>query len=147
MTVIKKIKQKIIMENSIPKPEKPTLKQSNFDAIRSGRHIFNNSEVYDAIKSSDNVKFNSLINKNEFDRLLIEVNITPGEFLEECRKSDILCKTASGRISKLASRQGAKDEDVQLDICGSVSKNLGISISNLNNKAYRPTKNGTNYFP
>lgn len=129
-------------ENNKMENIKPTPKQINFDAIRSGRQIFNNSEVYDAIKSSDNTKFDSLINKNEYDRLLIEVNRTSGEFLEECRNSDILCRTAAGRISKQASRQGTKDEDAQLEICGLISKNLGISISNLNNKAYRPTKNG-----
>ena len=46
------------------------------------------------------------------------------------------------RIAKCASRQGTKDEEVQLTTCNITSSKFGIKITNLSATALRPTKDG-----
>jgi hypothetical protein len=49
----------------------------------------------------------------------------------------------AGRISKLATRQGSKDEAIQIQTCHKISSCYKINISQLPNDSLRPCKNGT----
>ena len=62
--------------------------------------------------------------------------------LEECRQKELLNKILSGRISKNSSRQGTKDENLQLFTCNILSNKLGIKIENLSVNEYRPDCQG-----
>ena len=63
---------------------------------------------------------------------------TEKELLDECNENIIL----SGRISINASRQGIKDELLQIDTCNITSNKVGIFMDKLTVNAYRPTKDG-----
>lgn len=123
--------------NTKPRPIKV-----DFQNIRIERQKLNNLLVFNSIKQENIKKFDESINKEELKRVLEETELTREELLHKCRENDILGKVTSGRISKNATRQGTKDEAYQIDICDSVSKKFGISILNLPNTAYRPTKDG-----
>ena len=110
--------------------------------IRSERQKINNMLVYNAIKLRNIKEFNSNINKEELKRVLDECGITQEEFFERCYNDDILCRVSAGRISKCASRQGSKDEKLQIHVCNTIATQCGINIENLIATAYRPTKGG-----
>ena len=90
-----------------------------------------------------NIKsFHKNINENEFKRVLEENEITEEKLHEECLQNDLLNKILSGRISKNSSRQGTKDENLQLFTCNILSNKLGIKIENLSVNEYRPDDKG-----
>ena len=53
-----------------------------------------------------------------------------------------LQKSVSRQISKMASRQGTKDEAFILQKCNETISQFGVYIENLSTVAYRPTKDG-----
>jgi len=112
--------------------------------IRNERQKINNLKVFNAIKERNMSEFYKNVNDKELERVLDEVSLTIEELFAECVKEggDLLCRMTSGRISKNASRQGTKDEALQLEISNTTSSQFGINIENLSATAYRPTKDG-----
>lgn len=111
-------------------------------SIRSNRQNENNALATESIKNKDLTKN---INKEEYKRVLQElqrVHITEDELLEECRTNIITKSLLASRISINASRQGLKDEQLQLDACKKTFSKCGIVLNNLSSTSYRPTKEG-----
>jgi hypothetical protein len=110
--------------------------------IRQERQKNNNSI---AIKKIQECNISKDVNIEEYKRVLLELsyfNISENDLLDECKKSIILTSVLSGRIAINASRQGIKDELVQLDTINITGSKLGINIEKLSPNLYRPTKYG-----
>lgn len=112
----------------------------DFKQIRSQRQKTSNIEIMNNIKNGDNI--DEYINKNELERVLEETGLTKEELLYECEKNDLLANILAGRISKKTSRQGTKDEYLQMETCNKITSKYGIHIEKLNVKSYRATKCG-----
>jgi hypothetical protein len=110
--------------------------------IRNERQKINNELAMNKIKERN---FNKDINNEEYKRVLLELakfNKTEKELLDECNENIILLIILSGRISINASRQGTKDELLQIDTCNITCNKVGIFMDKLTVNAYRPTKDG-----
>ena len=81
-------------------------------------------------------------NNNIAIRKIQECNITEKQLLDECKNNIILTSVLAGRIAINASRQGIKDEIIQLDTLNITSSKLGINIIKLSSNLYRQTKYG-----
>ena len=114
----------------------------NFKNIRLERQKTNNRLVYSLIEADNKPDFNKNINDKELTRVLEELDYTFDRFWERCRESRDFGILAAGRLAKCASRQGTKDEEVQLTTCNITSSKFGIKITNLSATALRPTKEG-----
>jgi hypothetical protein len=115
----------------------------DFSTLREERQRVNNNIIYDIIKSKDLVELKKKCNTKALNRILIDLNISLEELIEECEKSNILAKMTAGSISKLASRQGCKDETVQIETCHKTASKYNININQLPNDALRPCKDGS----
>jgi hypothetical protein len=110
--------------------------------IRQERQKYNNNI---ALKRLQDCNLTKDINIEEYKRVLIELekfNITEKELLKECKNNIILSSVLSGRIAINASRQGIKDEIIQLDTLNITSSKFNIYIEKLSPNLYRPTKYG-----
>jgi len=125
-----------------PFTEKPCAKILNFQDIRATRQQQNNTIVYKSIKNNDKDKFYKNINTKELERMLTDEDWTFEEFWGHAQKDDMFCKMSARNLRKCASRQGSKDEYVQLEVCGTTSEKCGVNIKNLSATALRPTKDG-----
>lgn len=111
-------------------------------SIRANRQNENNALANVSIINKDLTKN---INNEEYKRVLHEllrVHITEDELLEECRTNIITTTLLASRISINASRQGSKDEQLQLEVCKKTFSKCGIVLNNLSSSSFRPTKNG-----
>lgn len=111
----------------------------NFQDIRSERQQFNDMLVYEDIKQK---QINQNVNQSEYKRTIESSGITQEHFLEKCQEDDIFAKVVSGRISKKASRQGNKDEELQINTINKSVSKFGINVKSLSKDAFRPTKSG-----
>tara|TARA_B110000046_G_C12846600_1_gene335928 strand:- start:22 stop:765 length:744 start_codon:yes stop_codon:yes gene_type:complete len=114
----------------------------NFQTLRDGRQDTNNKLVYDAIMSDDTKTFDNNINSNQFNKILLELQKTRFDFLEEIKENVLACRLLAMNISKKASRQGTKDEKTQITTCDTTSRQFGITIENLPANSARPLKQG-----
>lgn len=114
----------------------------NFKNIRAERQKTNNRLVYSLIEADNIPEFEKNINGEELKRVLEELDFTFYKLWERCRESREFGILAAGRLSKCASRQGTKDEEVQLTTCNLTSSKFGIKITNLSATAIQPTKDG-----
>ena len=64
------------------------------------------------------------------------------ELIKKCQEDEIFLLEWSASLAINASRQGAKDENLQLTTCNESTKNFNINIENLSVNAYRPEKSG-----
>jgi len=110
--------------------------------IRSERQRINDESVFQAIKNSQKSEVLSKINGLELNRVLHSTGLSIDALIEACSKNDIMNRILSGRISKNASRQGAKDETTQIQVCSVVAAPFGIQIENISPIAFRPKKTG-----
>ena len=110
--------------------------------IRKERQKINNLDVFECLMSKNKERLNKLVNKKELDRVIDELEITYDELLEKCSNDRITSKILSGRISKKASRQGTKDETLQLNTCNILTTKYEIFIENLSATAFRCTRDG-----
>ena len=117
--------------------------QIDFSNIREERQKINNNIVYDIIKAKNLTELKKHSNTKELNRILIDYNISLEDLIEECNKNDLLAKMTSRHISINATRQGSKDETVQLKTCNITSSKFKININQLPNDALRPCKDGT----
>ena len=107
--------------------------------VRLLRQRENDKLALDYLYGSNNIKN---INSKEFSRVLADININKEELMKKCREDLIFAKVLSGRISIKSSRQGTKDEKLQIETCNELGLKLGIQITNLKVDEFRPTKNG-----
>jgi hypothetical protein len=110
--------------------------------IRNERQKINNEIAMKRIKERN---FNKDINNEEYKRILLELskyNKTEKELLDECNDNIILLIILASRISINASRQGVKDELLQIDTCNITCNKFDISMDKLTVNSYRPTKDG-----
>jgi hypothetical protein len=122
---------------------KPTLIKVDFKDIRNVRQKLNNHKVYESITSNNVDEFNKNINPKELERTINNDLSTDFEtFWNKCRSDDWFAKIISSKLSKLASRQGTKDEQEQIRISNLTSSKCGVNIKTLSASALRPTKNG-----
>jgi hypothetical protein len=110
--------------------------------LRLIRQNQNNKSVYDAIQTKNKEQLLQVINNIEFERVLQETNLSIDQLIDKCSQDHITNIILSGRISKNATRQGTKDEELQINVCKETASKYGITISTLPNTAYRPTKSG-----
>ena len=64
------------------------------------------------------------------------------QLLNKCADDLLFAKVVARQISKMASRQGTKDESFILKKCNETTSKVGIYIENLSTTAFRPTKDG-----
>jgi hypothetical protein len=110
--------------------------------IRVERQKINNQKVFNAIKKGNLNNLKKVSNQKELNRVLQDLEMTLEDLVKKCQDDDITNKILSGRISKNATRQGTKDEHLQIGVCSKTGKKLGIQIKNLSVTDYRPTKSG-----
>lgn len=110
--------------------------------IRTERQKRNNQKVFNAIKKGNLNNLKKISNQKELNRVLQDLEMTLEDLVKKCQDDDITNKILSGRISKNATRQGTKDESLQIGVCAKTGKKLGIEIKNLSVTDYRPTKSG-----
>ena len=83
-----------------------------------------------------------LCNIKEFHRLLEDLQIDEKRLIDKCKDDLLFAKVISRQISKMASRQGTKDEAFILKKCNETTSKVGIYVENLSTTAFRPTKKG-----
>ena len=117
---------------------KPTI--IDFLNTRSERQKINNLLAYNSIVKS--VLTKKTINVEELNRVLNELQISKTELLNKCINDEITGKILAGRIAKKSSRQGTKDEELQILVCYITAIKYNIQIEKLSAQEFRPTKNG-----
>jgi hypothetical protein len=110
--------------------------------IRLMRQKETNNRIVRSIMSNDILTFKAHSNEKEVARVLDELECDISSLFAECKENVRMAKIFAGRVAKKSTRQGSKDEETQLKVCGETSKKLGITITNLSSTAYRPTKSG-----
>ena len=104
--------------------------------LRNERQKLNNILTYQSIKSH-NISKN--ININAFNRILENLNFTDVELFNKCDND--FCKVTAIYCAINSSRQGSKDEEIQIKTLNITSQNFKVTIKQQN--VFRPCKNGT----
>ena len=81
-------------------------------------------------------------NIKELHRLLEDLDINEEILINKCADDLLFAKVVSRQISKMASRQGTKDEAFILEKCNETTSKVGVYVENLSTTAFRPTKDG-----
>ena len=81
-------------------------------------------------------------NIKELSRLLEDPDIDEEASINKCVDDLLFAKVVSSQISKMASRQGTKDEAFILQKCNETTSKVGVYVENLSTTAFRPTKDG-----
>ena len=108
---------------------------------RNERQEHNNKLAYDAIKSSPQNPNENHINEKALDRLLTYINYNNLDEIikDKNNHEEMLIKISSLYIAKNASRQGGKDEDLQLE---NINKLQEYNITILKDGKQKPIKGG-----
>ena len=102
-----------------------------------------NNDIMLQLLQTKNIKLvKHYCNTKELSRLLEDLQIDEEQLLQKCANDLLFAKVVSRQISKMASRQGTKDEAFILQKCNETISQFGIYIENLSTVAYRPTKDG-----
>ena len=110
--------------------------------LRVERQKENNDTMLKLLQSGDITLVKRFCNIKELSRLLEDLQIDEEQLLQKCKDDLLFAKVISGQISKMASRQGTKDEAFILQKCNETTSKVGIYVENLSTVAYRPTKDG-----
>ena len=95
------------------------------------------------LQSGDITLVKHYFNTKELSRLLEDLQIDDEQLLQKCKDDLLFAKVISRQISKIASRQGTKDEAFFiLKKCNETTSKVGIYVENLSTTAFRPTKKG-----
>ena len=81
-------------------------------------------------------------NIKELHRLLEDLDIDEERLINKCADDLLFAKVVARQISKMASRQGTKDEAFILQKCNKTTSKVGVYVENLSITAFRPTKDG-----
>ena len=120
----------------------PTPKYCDFQEIRKNRQKVNNAKVLQSLIDNNIDDFNNNVNQKELARSLEYLMTTAEELMTSCQENEKLAKMTSLHLSKNSTRQGSKDEALQLETCNEAMMPYGISIENLSTTHARPTKDG-----
>jgi hypothetical protein len=123
-------------------------KKLNFSEIRKDRQKENVNNVLNALINKNINKLKENSNLKELDRYLCDTKIildltldtTFDKILNKCESDKLYAYTLAKLIAKNATRQGCKDEDLQIDTCAKLAAKLDIKIENLPNNKYRVSK-------
>ena len=110
--------------------------------LRVIRQKENNEIMLRLLQSGDITLVKHLCNIKELSRLLEDLQIDDKQLLLKCKDDLLFAKVVSRQISKMASRQGTKDEAFILQKCNETTSKVGIYVENLSTTAFRPTKDG-----
>lgn len=116
----------------------------DFQGIRSDRQTNNVTKTYNCLINDKRDEFYNLINTKKYENYKKIYGYTDDDIFRECRKSNVAATSICNLVSKNASRQGNKDEELQITTCNDLckKKQIDISINSLSNKGPRPTKDG-----
>ena len=102
-----------------------------------------NNDIMLQLLQTKNIKLvKHYCNTKELSRLLEDLQIDEERLLNKCADDLLFAKVVARQISKMASRQGTKDESFILKKCNETTSKVGIYIENLSTTAFRPTKDG-----
>ena len=110
--------------------------------LRVIRQKENNDIMLRLLQSGDITLVKHLCNIKELIRLLEDLQIDEAMLINKCKDDLLFAKVLSRQISKMASRQGTKDEAFILKKCNETTSKVGIYVENLSTTAFRPTKKG-----
>ena len=110
--------------------------------LRVIRQKENNDIMLRVLQSGDITLVKHYCNTKELSRLLEDLQIDEKRLINKCKDDLLFAKVISRQISKMASRQGTKDESFILKKCNETTSKVGIYIENLSTTAFRPTKKG-----
>ena len=110
--------------------------------LRVIRQKENNDIMLRLLQSGDIKLVKHFCNTKELSRLLEDLQIDEKRLINKCKDDLLFAKVISRQISKMASRQGTKDEAFILKKCNETTSKVGICIENLSKTAFRPTKKG-----
>ena len=110
--------------------------------LRVERQKENNDTMLKLLQSGDITLVKRFCNIKELSRLLEDLQIDDKQLLQKCKDDLLFAKVISRQISKIASRQGTKDEAFILQKCNETTSKVGIYVENLSTTAFRPTKDG-----
>ena len=114
-----------IFKNKIYTIKKILSIKLNILNLRNERQKINDILAFQSIQKCDLTKN---INLKALKRITNELDITKEQLLKECHHNIISCKLLARNISINASRQGIKDEEIQLTTCNITSVKCGIYI-------------------
>lgn len=116
----------------------------DFQHIRKDRQSHNINNTRDCLINNQRNEINKYINCNRLEEIKNIYGYTDDELFIESSKNKMFANILSYGIAKNASRQGNKDEKLQIITCDDLckKKQIDISINLLQNTAVRPTKDG-----
>jgi hypothetical protein len=116
----------------------------DFQGIRRDRQTNNVTKTYNCLINDKRDEFYKLINIKIYEEHKKKYGYTDDYIFEKCKTCDVAASSLCELVSKKASRQGNKDETLQIKTCNDLckKKQIDISINSLSNKALRPTKDG-----
>ena len=99
--------------------------------LRVERQKENNDTMLKLLRSGDITLVKRYCNIKELSRLLEDLQIDDKQLLLKCKGDPLFAKVISRQISKMASRQGTKDEAFILQKCNETTSKVGIYVENL----------------
>lgn len=122
----------------------PTPINIDFKKVRKQRQVENDKRVFNNITNSkmNQKELNKCININELRRVEETEECECTELFKLARKSPEYGRLLGMMISKKTSRQGAKDEALQIETCNQIAEQCNINIKQLNNNDLCPTTCG-----
>jgi hypothetical protein len=94
------------------------------------------------LKSLNKKDLSKNINMKAFKIVLKILDLTACQIFDKCEKDACFSKLLASKVSISASRQGIKDEILQINCCNTTSSKFGIFFNKLDSKEFRPSKNG-----
>ena len=110
--------------------------------LRLIRQKENNRIMLQLLQSGNITVVKHFCNNQELNRVLQDLEIDEAELINKCAIDLLFAKVVARQISKVASRQGTKDEAYIIKKCNETLKHVGINVENLSTVAFRPTKDG-----
>ena len=110
--------------------------------LRVERQKENNNTMLQQLQSGNMTLVKRFCNIKELYRLLKDLDIDEQKLINKCADDLLFAKSVGRQISKMASRQGTKDEAFILQKCNETISQFGVYIKNLSTVAYRPIKDG-----
>lgn len=112
----------------------------DFKTMRENRQKKNEVSAQDFLLGKNKDK--KSINYKKYRELIKDLEIKEELFLKKCQEDLLFAKISSKYIAKISSRQGSKDEDLQINTLNEFSENYGIELSSLKNNLYYPSECG-----
>ena len=115
--------------------------QIDFEHVRIERQADNHRKIVASIMLKCELPM-EYINTVALNQVLEETQKTQEQLIADCRENNTMATLFARNISKKTSRQGTRDEQLQMTVCNDTTSKCGIFIENLDVRAYRPTKHG-----